>query len=243
MSFSVEQTGSPKAGLDYASALQIVSGAFARWPAATCEDGAPSIAVQATAPLVCERVEYNPTGPNGHGVIFRDDSWPHDPAIIGLTTVTFNVKTAEILDADMEINTAEQPFTPDIMSFVVTHEAGHFFGVDHTRDPSAIMYPQFSGFVAAGGVALTPDDVAAICAAYPASRPRSTTCDFEPPKGFAPDCGGDVVASCAIHVGEPPSTPDEVLLAALMTGIVAAATSRRRRPTPPGGRGEKGART
>ncbi len=44
---------------------------------------------------------------------------------------------------------------------------------------------------------LSTDDIDAICTAYPTAR-STPACDFAPPKGYATDCGGDVIAACAI---------------------------------------------
>jgi len=198
--------------LDYQSTLDIVASAFAMWPTTTCSDGYPSIAAQSTVPLTCPNLEYNPSGPNANAVLFRDTEWPkdehHDPSQLALTTVTFNRRTGDILDADMEINTSAGDLTPDMLEYVITHEAGHFYGLDHSPDPNAVMYrsADFIGLITTNVVALTPDDVDAICAAYPVSRPVPMVCDFEPAKGFAPDCGGNVIASCAVDPRPPASS-------------------------------------
>ena len=200
ISYAVNTAGSPRLGLDYNAAAAIVDGAFAHWPTASYSDGAsPSVAFMGRTGLTCDRVEYNPTGPNANAILFRDDGWTHDPAAIALTTVAFSVKTGQIFDADMEINTPL--LTAADLNFVVTHESGHFLGLDHSPDPTAVMYFQYGG----GGVVpqLSDDDLQAICTAYPTSRP-APACSFEPPKGYATDCGGDVIAACAI-APDPPS--------------------------------------
>jgi hypothetical protein len=194
ISYAVNTSGSDLLGLDYAAAAAIVDGAFAHWPTATCSDGgSPSIALMGRTGLTCDRVEYNPTGPNANAILFRDQNWTHDPAAIALTTVAFSTKTGQIFDADMEINTPL--ITVGDLDFVVTHESGHFLGLDHSPDPTAVMFFQYGG----GSVMpqLSSDDVEAICTAYPTSR-STPACDFEPPKGYANDCGGDVVAACAV---------------------------------------------
>jgi hypothetical protein len=194
ISYAVNTAGSPLLGLDYAAAAALVDGAFAHWPTVTCADGgSPSVAVMGRTGLTCDRVEYNPTGPNANAILFRDDNWTHDPTAYALTTVAFNTRTGQILDADMEIQTPS--LTVGDIDFVVTHESGHFFGLDHSPNPSAVMYFQYDG----GAVVpqLSDDDIEAICTAYPTSR-SAPACDFEPPKGYATDCGGDVIAACAI---------------------------------------------
>ena len=215
VSYAVNVAGSPSLGLDYAAASAIIDQAFAHWPNAQCSDGSPSIALMGRPGLTCDQVKYNPTGPNANSILFRDEGWTHEDTAIALTTVAFNVKTGVILDADMEINTPLLT-VPDL-EFVVTHESGHFLGLDHSSDPSAIMFFQYAG----GGVSarLSSDDLDAICTAYPASR-AVPVCDFEPPKGFATDCGGDVTAACTVAPAgatEPPSG----WLGALAFGVAA----------------------
>ncbi|HET6147295.1 MAG TPA: matrixin family metalloprotease [Polyangia bacterium] len=199
ISFSVNVAGSMRLGLDYDAARAIAEEAFSKWPAASCSDGAPSIAFAHRSGLTCDRVEYNPSGPNANAIIFRDDTWTHDASALALTTVAFNVRTGQILNADMEINTASDELRLIDLPFVITHEAGHFAGLDHSPDPSTVMYFRYSG-VPPTDVQLSDDDVAAICDAYPQGR-AVPACDFEPPKGYATDCGGDVQAACTVAPG------------------------------------------
>lgn len=232
ISYAVNTAGSPLLGLDYAAAATIIDQAFAHWPIASCSDGgSPSVAVMGRTGLTCDRVEYNPTGPNANAILFRDDGWTHDPTAYALTTVAFSTKTGQILDADMEINTPL--LTVGDLDFVVTHESGHFLGLDHSPDPTAVMYFQYGG----GAVRpqLSDDDLAAICTAYPTSRP-APACDFEPPKGYATDCGGDVIAACAVapeplspEVASSPVSSSPGWIDGLAIGAVALTVGARRR--------------
>lgn len=232
ISYAVNTAGSPLLGLDYAAAATIIDQAFSHWPTASCSDGgSPSVAVMGRTGLTCDRVEYNPTGPNANAILFRDDGWTHDPAAYALTTVAFSTKTGQILDADMEINTPL--LTVGDLDFVVTHESGHFLGLDHSPDPTAVMYFQYGG----GAVMpqLSDDDVAAICTAYPTSR-SAPACDFEPPKGYATDCGGDVIAACAVapeplspEVTSSPAASSPGWIDGLAIGAVALTLGARRR--------------
>ena len=230
-SYSVQQDGSPNLGIDYDTAVTLAVGAFAHWPAAMCGEQFPSISVEDFGPASCNRPEYNPTGPNANVIMFRDQSWTHASTALALTTVTFNTTNGKILGADMEINsTGAFPLDANNLRYVLTHESGHFFGLDHSQDSSAIMYFQYTlpGSNAPDPV-LTPDDVAAICATYPPDR-VATECRFEPALGFAPNCGGDVTGGCSVgqvtRANGSPVGPGE---AALLLGTLLALARKRRR--------------
>jgi hypothetical protein len=81
--------------------------------------------------------------------------------------------------------------------YVVSHEAGHFFGLDHSKLNDALMYAQSESSDFIAPPVLHPDDVNAICVDYPTYRVVGE-CDFEPEHGFSPVCGGDVQAGCTI---------------------------------------------
>ena len=237
LSFSVESTGSPRLGLGYADLVPVAQAAFGLWPQALCQGGTPAVAITSLGALTCDHPDYHPTGPNANGVIFQDDSWARGPEVIGFTLVSFNAATGEINGADMEINTFDfgSEFTPAGLSYTIAHESGHFFGLAHTQVPTALMYFQSSAGTLAAPE-LTADDVAAICAAYPPSG-SALVCDadpragaFEPAHGFAPDCGGDVTAACAVPPGAPPADDGAVSLA-LGVATLAVVTVRSRRRT------------
>lgn len=89
---------------------------------------------------------------------------------------------------------------------VVTHEAGHFLGLAHVEDERATMYPT----TRAGQVSqrsLDADDVAGLCAIYPAGA-TATTCGVNEPGG----CGQEGTAGAGLAV------PLGALLAALALG-------------------------
>jgi hypothetical protein len=107
-------------------------------------------------------------------IVFDDDSWPYDDPVntLALTTVTFGVNDGAIFQAYTEVNTAQHQITTaepppsgqavDLQA-ILTHEAGHFLGLAHATDTSAIMYAYYQP----GAIGLTADDVQGICAAYP----------------------------------------------------------------------------
>jgi hypothetical protein len=110
--------------------------------------------------------------------LFRDDAWPYPNSshTLALSTLTLDLDHGRILDVDVEINAADYLMTTtddnvgvDFKS-IVTHEAGHFLGLDHSPVGTATMFQHYEG----GDTSLRElddDDVAGICAIYPPKRP------------------------------------------------------------------------
>jgi MYXO-CTERM domain-containing protein len=193
--FSLQETASAQVG--YAEAEAIFEQAFATWMAADCGGGAtPRIKISNAGPVACDQHEYNQDKGNANIIVFRDSGWPHPGSehTLALTTVTYNLDTGEIYDADMELNSAEHDFTTgdtgvvfDLAS-IATHEAGHFLGLSHTPDTEATMYFGYD----MGSTTLrdlNADDVAGICAAYPPGE--IAACDPTPRHGFSGLCAED----------------------------------------------------
>ena len=106
-------------------------------------------------------------------IVFDDDAWPHDDPVntLALTTVTYGATDGRIFEAYTEVNSAQKTLLTteppagggyDLQA-ILTHEAGHFFGLAHATDPSAVMYAYYQP----GAIQLTPDDVAGICSVQP----------------------------------------------------------------------------
>ena len=230
VTYSLQQDAS--AQITLGEARTVAATAFSKWTAASCGSGSPSIAASEIEPMgqegvTCDEVQYNKYGPNQNVIVFRDDGWPDSGDSVntlGLTTVTYDTTDGEIYDADIEINSHDftlSAFPPapangyDLLS-ILTHEAGHFFGLAHSADQSAIMY----AFYHANDMTLTADDVSGICSIYPPDGTRttangalaSTTCCDVPRHGFdsvcAPeDADGNVIAP-------PANMPETVLVPA-----------------------------
>jgi MYXO-CTERM domain-containing protein len=149
----------------------------------------------------CGLVQCDPTVHDSlHVIVFDDAAWPHnDPNnTLALTTVTYGVDSGQIYDADMEINTAEHSITatepPPAGSYdlqaILTHEAGHFFGLAHATSATPIMYARYQP----GAVTLTSDDVDGICSMYPPITKSGCACTSTPSGGGA----GAVVAGTGL---------------------------------------------
>jgi MYXO-CTERM domain-containing protein len=164
--------------------------AFAQWNSAPCVSGPPDVQAydvgaldagsgDCTASSPCE-------APSQNVIVFRDRRWPHDDPVnvLALTTVTYAVNSGEVLQAYTEVNSAEHAVstvepptngTFDLQA-ILTHEAGHFFGLAHATDTHPIMYAYYQ----AGAINLTPDDVGAICAAYDPAPGGGCSCQSAP---------------------------------------------------------------
>jgi hypothetical protein len=206
LSFTVARAGSPRLGIAPELLELLVDQAFARWSAAGCAAGMPSIAVTATPELSsCASPDYDPDGPNANVWMLHDTGWPHDREVLGVTVVTFNAETGELLDADVEINSEAAALTvgdEDVgfdLASIVTHEAGHFLGLSHTRADGATM-THVTRLGTTHKRTLSEDDTAGVCAAYPPKRGTSG-CDPKPRRGFTATCA-PAEAGCAL-VGRP----------------------------------------
>jgi hypothetical protein len=225
--------------VDLATATRLADRAFATWQGAACDAAGspPAIgAADAFGPVVCATPEYNATAGNANVISFRDDAWPYTNVanVLAMTHVTYDANTGEILDADMEINGTAPWSTGDSLDVgsydlqsIMTHEAGHFLGLDHSRAPNATMTLTIDAFTVRRG--LTPDDVAGLCTIYPPDR-QAPTCDFTPHDGFAAQCALDPETGGACAIGRPAAPVGPVAWAAV--GAVTAGGLRRRRRNP-----------
>jgi hypothetical protein len=174
---------------------QVAQRSMLAWTGLECADGAATIGFSQLDEVSCNKTEYNTSGTNTNVILFQDTKWVYKGVdnTLAKTTVTFNDDTGEILDADIEINHANNNFTISDMVIeydleaVLTHELGHLIGIDHTPDFDATM---FAGYEP-GTIdqrTLEEDDVLAACEAYPSTR--SATCDPEPRGGLGDLCAG-----------------------------------------------------
>ncbi|MEO7091606.1 MAG: matrixin family metalloprotease, partial [Polyangiales bacterium] len=155
--------------------------------------GRSSLTFSALPDVACKRSEYKSDGTNVNVVLFRDDEWTYRgiDGTLAKTTVTFDAKTGEILDADIEINAAFNNLTVrdatisyDLQS-IMTHEIGHMIGFAHSPDPTATMFSSYDpGTI--GIRTLSRDDVAALCDVYPPGR--VAVCDPTPRGGLGDTC-------------------------------------------------------
>jgi hypothetical protein len=190
VSYSVNEAASAQVSLPVTEDTMAL--AFAQWSGAMCTPNEKtSLGVTFAGPTASRLDATDKT----NTVMFDDVTWPHGMAgtTIALTTVTFDTKTGEILDADLELNTANfEISTTDAVpaggydfQSVVTHESGHFLGLAHSIDPTATMFASYTPGTDSLRT-LAPDDVDGICAIYPPSGGCScTTTPSREHDGFA----------------------------------------------------------
>ncbi len=204
ISYSLDMTGSTFQDLDTVRAL--VDQSFDQWTNTLCDGTQIDLQVEETSELLtCNRAEYSPGGSNSNTVAFRAQ-WPgrFDDMAYAITTVWHSRRTGEILDADILVNEEHFPWTdcemsgcpeaPDGLPFVdlrnvMTHEAGHFFGLAHSQILAATMDPQSPRGDLFKRI-LRTDDVLGICTIYPPGT-MSAECDFAPRGGLDLDCTDD----------------------------------------------------
>ncbi len=234
--YSLQRNASQQVPFD--TFQKVADTSFSTWTQVDCGGGKPpTIELSDMGPVTCDQPEYNQHSGNANIVMFRDTSWPYSNATntLALTTVTFNTKTGEIYDVDMEINSWQTQLTTsdtgvhyDLQS-IITHEAGHFLGLAHSSDPAATMYASYEPGTTTLR-SLSPDDEAGICAVYPPDRSAST-CDVTPRHGYQDTCGDTPPkpnSGCAVHAPDTEAPGSAGLIAGIVS-LVAFAAARRRR--------------
>ncbi|OQX68433.1 MAG: hypothetical protein B6A08_10475 [Sorangiineae bacterium NIC37A_2] len=204
VSFAVQKDGSLKRHISADDLTALIEEAFAAWTSSTCSDGStPSLRVENYGMAECGVSEYNRCTGNANIWMFRDRNWTgsdaggsgsgFDSSALAVTTVNFSVQSGLLYDADVELNSDQAHFTlpnqaPIIdLKSIITHEAGHFLGFDHSPNEDATMYFAYQPGETHART-LEPDDQAAICAAYPRDRelPGGESC--EPRRGYSAEC-------------------------------------------------------
>lgn len=107
-------------------------------------------------------------------ILFREKNWPYSQRPVAFTSVTYSPNDGVIVDADIEMNgedysfttnPADEPWRIDVQN-TVTHELGHFLGLDHSDDPVSTMVSQAEpGEVTKRS--LEQDDIDGACTLYP----------------------------------------------------------------------------
>jgi hypothetical protein len=208
-----------------------VAQSFAAWTQVPCSD----MTLVDGGLTSHTNAKFDPKEPdqNSNLVIWRDQGWSQvaSARAFALTSVTFNPRNGVIADADIEVNTefykfsaGEEPKANHVdMRNTMTHEVGHFIGLDHTEVREATMFST----APVGETAkrsLHPDDIEGLCTTYPSSgqetqRQCNSASDF--PSGDDLDLDGGVCTVTGIDAS-PPSSMAMALLSILgLLGLAA----------------------
>ena len=187
----VQEDGAPSQGIDWKTTEASVQRAVDTWLGADCGGQPPSLTVNVVGSIHCHTWQYNSQAHNANIVMFRRRLAVRGrcPDSIGLTHSSFERDgDGSIWDSDIELNAFQFTFSVDgtapgdDLDSVLTHEVGHWFGLDHSKDPNATMFAEYGG--GTGFRTLSADDERGICAIYPPGR-TPTTQSCEPRHGFS----------------------------------------------------------
>lgn len=145
----------------------------------------------------------------------RHDCWYYEDEVLALTTSTYDLKSGEVYDADIELNSADHTFTvsdtpcmrvsdrecvcpagsacaqTDVEN-TMTHEVGHVVGLAHVGLPDSTMFAT-APIGETRKREVDPASAEFICDAYPQGAPPKN-CVLQPASnelGEAPQsCGG-----------------------------------------------------
>jgi hypothetical protein len=176
LSYAINQRGLP--GLDEATLRAVLEAAFGAWTEVDCDGEPIDLSVMQAEQLTELDPSSKDVQPRPNVIAHIEAAeWVDDDHAFAITKLRYSPRTGHILGVDMLFNGGKAPFIvcPDAgcdegesgtdLPNVVTHEAGHFFGLAHSDEPSSTMW-----FDAKGSDtdkrSLEADDRAGICAIY-----------------------------------------------------------------------------
>ncbi len=161
----------------FTNATCTVAAAFATWQSASCSHFAVA--------KLTETTSSEAKDDNVNTIHWVASNWQYGDLTIG---ITFSIGPSDghnhfvgpFTDADIQFNAVNNVWTldgnavsgdsrtPVDAQSIATHEAGHFLGLGHTSDTSAIMFASYDG----PKRALAQDDLDGVCAIYPKPTPN-----------------------------------------------------------------------
>ena len=199
ISLSLDERGS--SDLDMATVRGAIERSFEAWTSVDCGGGHPAFNIRLNDAMTrCHVASFDLNGPNANTIAFVDnfEDEGYDESAFAVTIVWYSIDSGEIFDADMLINEDFTPYTicpesgcvGDVIDLenVITHEAGHFFGLAHSAEHLATMY----SLAPRGEIqkrTLHSDDREGFCELYAESFERS--CSYAPIGGLASRCAGE----------------------------------------------------
>lgn len=198
ISYMVDPNGSDDAG--GTTVVEAARSAFATWESVACS----YLSFEEKTFVEASTSERNVIANDGnHRIYFAETAaeWPGDTSTLALTYTFYTLDaTAAITDGDIVMNGVSwnwttvdteagtgSPAKVDVET-VLFHEIGHFFGLAHSTDTAAAMYPSNNKVLQR-----TPanDDVEGICALYSNGQPL--------PHNPEAGSGYPVGAACLAH--------------------------------------------
>ncbi len=214
VSYSLNQRGSDD--LLFSTLRDTIRLSFDHWQGIVCPtDGLPTyLRFLDTDPASCETVAFRPEQGNVNLITWVESGWADDPyhaaAAIALTTVFYDPPTGRIYTANTEFNgerftfTVSDTFVLADVENTMTHEAGHFLGLGHSRASLATMFSA-STLGETSKRTLDVDDIGGICDIYPAAF-ATGVCDGAPHGGLDLACGPKTGCGCAAAPASVPGT-------------------------------------
>lgn len=194
--FSVQNGTLP--GVPEGMEFSAIQDAFNAWNASSC--GPVKFRLRDT--LLLDAVIDAEDGINV--IAFLSKKWTDPREYVALTTLTYYSDNGEMYDADIAFNDyffdfsdCENISTVEAINkvdyrFTVLHEVGHLYGLDHSADPTALLYSSGSPYCDQTlPTALSQDDIDGTCAIYGGEEYTNAACKL--PEEPSPEVMSDFV--------------------------------------------------